>query len=148
MAFVETISISWFYGADNILNHVKDMGMNLSRPVQMYWKACWIFFMPVILFIVAVLAWKDAEPDGVEDYEFPGAVQFLGWMLELYPLLIIFAVSAFAAIKRINEGKVWAFVKPGPMMMPTNQWGPRPDSGLPLHSWRGETNGAYDGSDK
>ncbi len=37
-----------------------------------------------------------------------------------------------------------AFFSAGPMMRPNRLWGPRPDSGMPLDSWRGNFNAAYD----
>jgi len=145
MAFVEVVAVSWFYGADNMLRHVKEMGMDLHPMVASYWKICWVFFMPVILFAVTILSWVNFEPDGVEDYEFPSAVQFLGWCLELYPLITVIVCSIYFTWKRFSSGQEWAYMSTGPMMKPNKEWGPRGDSGLPLHSWRGEENHAYNG---
>ncbi len=136
MAFVEMGSISWFYGIDNVMNHIRTMGIRMPFFMKWFWIICWTFVTPVLIFVVTVLAWVDFVPDSFEDYEFETAVQLMGWGVELESLFILLGISAYVVYKRNREGKKIDFIQPGTMMSPQKNWGPRPDSGLPLNSWR------------
>ncbi len=135
LAFVELITVSWFYGADNILRHVKDMGMSIPRFMAAFWWFCWVIATPLLVFAVTILAWINFPGDSLLDYEFPVGVQFLGWCLELVAVVMTVVVAVYVTIKRARAGKTWSFVRAGPMMRPTKDWGPREDSGLPRGSW-------------
>ncbi len=37
MAFVEIVTMSWFYGVDNIMRHVREMGMELHPVAYWFW---------------------------------------------------------------------------------------------------------------
>jgi len=137
MAFVELIATSWFYGIDNVMRHIKEMGMDLPRPVALYWRTCWMYVTPAIVGSITILAWVYFEPDSVEDYEFPIGAQILGWLIELFPFAVTILGGVIAIWQRKESGESFAFLKTGPMMRPNEQWGPRADSGLPLHSWKG-----------
>ncbi len=130
MAFLEVITVTWFYGVDKIMNHIKEMGMTIPRIMQLYWTICWQVVTPLILLAVTFLAWLDFVPDSLEDYTFPPGAQFLGWCLELCAIVLIILVSIGVVIKRYRAGKSIAFIRAGPLMSPTKLWGPRPDSGL------------------
>jgi len=80
---------------------------------------------------LTIQAWVDAVPDSYLGYEYPPAVQFLGWFFELLALAIVVVYGIIVLIENIRKGDEIAFLKPGPMMLPTPAWGPRPDSGLP-----------------
>ncbi len=137
MAFVEMGSISWFYGIGNVMRHIKTMGIRMPKFMEYFWIICWSTVTPLLIFIVTVLAWVDYVPDNFEGvYEYPTAVQIMGWGVELESLFIVGIISCYVVYKRAKAGKSWAFVLPGPMMRPNRHWGPRPDSGLPLNAWR------------
>ncbi len=144
MAFVEMASISWFYGIGNVMKHIRTMGMEIPRFMYVFWITCWSVVSPVLIFIVTVLAWVNYVPDSYEDYEYPSAVQFMGWLIELESLFILGFVTLYVVWKRRKAGKPVAFIKPGPMMRPNRLWGPRADSGLPLHAWRENEGYAHD----
>ncbi len=136
MAFVELVTMSYFYGAGTILRHARQMGMHLHPAVETFWYVCWMFLTPLIVGIITFLAWIYFEPDSLEDYEYPPAAQFLGWALELAPVGVVVLGAIITVFKRRRAGKTWAFIKPGPLMRPNKLWGPRADSGLPLHAWK------------
>ena len=123
---VELISISWFYGTGRFAEHGYEMGMRIPSFMMFYWKACWAVITPILLFIVTILAWVDHADDGYMDYVYPPGIQFLGWTLELYPIVIVVIVSIYIVIKKHREGNDVSFLKPGPMMQPKTSWGARP----------------------
>ena len=130
MSFIQLITISWFYGLDRIFVHIEEMGMKLPRLLKGYWHACWAIITPFVIAFLTIQAWVDAVPDSYLGYEYPPAVQFLGWFFELLALAIVVVYGIIVLIKNIRKGDEIAFLKPGPMMLPTPAWGPRPDSGL------------------
>ena len=145
LAFIELVTVSWFYGADNILRHVEEMDMIIPRFMKVYWWTCWTIITPAIIAVVTVLQWANAGNDYYLDYTYPAAVTAMGWGLELVAVFIIFVISVVTVIRRSSRGKTWAFIKPGPMMQPNHMWGPRPDSGLPTPAVaKSEDNGGYE----
>jgi len=65
--------------------------------------------------------------DSFQGYEYPPAVQFMGWGLELVSIAIVVVVSVITIIQNTLRGEDSSFVKPGPMMTPKESWGPRDD---------------------
>lgn len=136
MAFIELATMSWFYGAGNILKHAKEMGISFHPAVEMFWYICWMVLTPVIVCVITFLAYVYFEPDYFEDYVYPAGAEAIGWGIELFPVAVVVFTAVYVVFKRRRAGKKWAFVKPGPMMSPNRLWGPRPDSGLPLEAWK------------
>ena len=130
MSFLQLITISWFYGLDRIFLHIEEMGMKLPGFLKGYWQTCWAIITPFVIAFLTIQAWVNAEPDSYLEYEYPPAVQFLGWFFELLALAILIVYALIVIIKNFRKGNDIAFLKPGSMMLPTPAWGPRPDSGL------------------
>jgi hypothetical protein len=130
MSFIELITVSWFYGTDKIMQHITDMEMKIPKVIKFYWWICWVLITPLIIGSVTIIAWINAPVDEFLNYQFPPAVQVMGWGMELCGLIILVAISGYSVIKGALNGKPWAYIKPGPMMLPNHKWGPRPDSGL------------------
>eukprot|EP00095_Tigriopus_kingsejongensis_P006983 maker-scaffold641_size121017-snap-gene-0.20 protein:Tk06983 transcript:maker-scaffold641_size121017-snap-gene-0.20-mRNA-1 annotation:"sodium- and chloride-dependent glycine transporter 2-like" len=143
LAFIELVTVSWFYGSNNMLRHVKEMGMNIPAFMSWYWWACWTIITPILIGVVTILAWVNAAGDEFLDYVFPTWVSVIGWGLELVAVFILVIVSILTVIKRIRAGKTWAFLYAGPLMTPNKHWGPRPDSGLPTGN-TGKDNDGFD----
>ncbi len=140
MAVIELVTAVWFYGADKILRHVREMGMELPRLVIWYWWTCWVVITPVLVTGIIILAYVYYQPDYVEDYTFPPAAQLLGWLLELFPLSVVIFTAIYVVIKRGRANKPNSFLKAGPLMTPNRLWGPRPDRPRPT----GDSNEAFE----
>lgn len=65
--------------------------------------------------------------DGFQGYEYPPAVQFMGWGIELISIAIVVVISVITIVQNSQKGLDSSFVKPGPMMIPKASWGPRDD---------------------
>ncbi len=75
LSFIELIAVSWFYGVNNFMAHVREMGMSMPTVVKWYWKICWIAISPAILLLVTVFFWVEGMVDEFLDYVFPTWVQ-------------------------------------------------------------------------
>ena len=42
LGFVEVVTTTWFYGANRVLDHVKEMGMDIPKPMEWFWWSCWV----------------------------------------------------------------------------------------------------------
>ena len=141
MAFVELVSVSWFYGIDSFLSHIRDMKMWMPEIMAKFWTVCWVFITPLIIAAVTLLAWINHVDDEFLGYKFPSSIQGLGWILEITPVGIVFIFSALVVFRKWRNGEDVAFFKIGPMLTPEAKWGPRPDHGMPELS--GKDNDAY-----
>ncbi len=127
MAFVELITISWFYGTDRFYGNIKEMGMWIPKFMEVFWKTCWFFITPIVIGVVTILSWASRAGDQFLGYEYPPAVQAMGWGLELVSISIVVVVSIITVVQNIRNGVDTSFIKPGPMMTPKASWGPRSD---------------------
>ncbi len=127
MAFVELITISWFYGTDRFYGNIKEMGMWIPKFMEIFWKTCWFLITPIVIGVVTILSWTSRAGDQFLGYEYPPAVQAMGWGLELVSIAIVVVISIITIVQNIRNGVDTSFVKPGPMMTPKASWGPRAD---------------------
>lgn len=125
LGFLELVIVCWFYGASKVLGHIEEMGIHIPRPVRWYWWTCWVIVSPAAVGVLTLFGWAKYSGDSFLDYEFPAGAQVLGWLLELTPIAIVLAGSAYVVGTRLSEGKPVAFVEPGPLMTPSHKWGPR-----------------------
>jgi len=93
LSFIEIILVAYVYGAEKFLSNIAEMKMKLSRVTTLYWKVMWYLVSPIIMAAVIVLRWVNTEPmkwdsPGGETYEYPAAIQAVGWILELSPTVI------------------------------------------------------------
>ena len=77
LAFIELITISWFYGVDKFMGHVKEMGIRMPRPLKIYWYTCWIVVSPALLLLVVVLFWSEGQQDQFLDYVYEPGIQVI-----------------------------------------------------------------------
>ena len=136
-ANIELVLISWVYGVNKFLENIKEMGMNLPKPVKMYWRVCWCFITPVILSVLLIFKLIEYKPLQTEKYRWNGTamvdyvwpngsnpgepnIQALAWMVPLSSTLLIPVIGIYQFWKRANKGKKlgWA------MVQPTRNWKP------------------------
>ena len=136
IALVAVVLVSWGYGADRFMANIEEMGMNLSRPVALYWKICWKFITPAIIAIVVILTfvdhekldtplYKEADQDQDVVYLWPEAIQALGLLMPISTLLIVPAIALYQVLRRKANGRT---VSGKTMFTQTNNWKPSPDS--------------------
>jgi len=119
-AIIELILVSWLYGVDNFLDNIREMKMNLPKPVEWYWKICWTVVTPLLLTLVLVLQFVFAEDVKYGEYKFPEEVQALGWIIGCTSTAFIPAIGIWQYIRRNRKGKNIGLA----MFKPTHRWGP------------------------
>ncbi|XP_063440085.1 sodium- and chloride-dependent glycine transporter 1-like [Mytilus trossulus] len=110
----ECIAINWIYGYKQFAD---DIEMMLGKRPCFYWRFCWSFFTPLVLFVVIVFKAYQYEPLTLEDYEYPDYGLALWWLICLFPILAIPTVFLFKYIPRRQLGV-------RTLMKPTLEWGP------------------------
>ena len=127
MAFVELITISWFYGTDRFYGNIMEMKMWIPSFMAVYWKTCWFLITPIFIGFITIFSWVQKAGDQFLGYEYPPAVQAMGWGLELVSISIVVVVAVITIIQNVRNGEDVSYLKPGPMMTPKSSWGPRSD---------------------
>nr|XP_034981990.1 sodium-dependent neutral amino acid transporter B(0)AT3-like [Zootoca vivipara] len=79
--FFEVVGISFIYGMKRFSADVEDM---IGRPLKGYWKATWLFFSPVIMFLI-FLSYVLVEPPSSYNTWDPNYVHFPAKESKKYP---------------------------------------------------------------
>jgi len=109
LSLIEVIMIAWVYGCEKFLGNIEEMGMKLPKVVKMYWTAMWFAVSPLIMSAVIILKWVETKPmtwdtgpwEG-DVYEYPAAVQIVGWIFELSPTVLTLLYPIWV-VKRYRE---------------------------------------------
>ncbi|RNA14740.1 sodium- and chloride-dependent glycine transporter 1-like [Brachionus plicatilis] len=117
VACLECISISWFYGFDNIKNDISAMlGCQLTRKKYfLFWKIMWTIVSPLVLTIVCVLSWIDFKGLKLNEYVFPHWSNVFGISLSISTLsgVIIWSIFSVAHTVFIQKKPFKSLFVPG-----------------------------------
>jgi len=119
LAIMEVALVAWLYGPNRFMKNIEEMGMKLSMPMKIYWKACWTVITPLILYELLkskLLGTYNFGKDGVNEYN-PN-IQALGWMLSLAAILLLLAIGLYEAWKVVFQTKEGWLA----MFQPTTEW--------------------------
>ena len=122
LALIEVLVVGWIYGADRMLKDLEEMGMDIHPIMKIYWKLCWKFVTPIVLFVLLISALANFGHVSYEgSYTYPTGIQILGYFITGCTLVW---VPIFAFIE-INKKRTREFY---PLLHPTTEWG-RPEYG-------------------
>lgn len=78
LAIVEVVAVNWIYGIKRIQYDIKYM---LNVTVGIYWKFCWMLFIPISLMGILVYYIATYKPLLYEGREYPPEYIYFGWGL-------------------------------------------------------------------
>merc|ERR1712128_134713 len=124
-AITEIIIIMYAYGYKNFLENIEEMGIRLPAFMKYYWLSMWLVITPVCLFFVLIMNFVQYSPAyspsyTQDNYVFPVAIQFLGWVMALVAVFFILIGVAFQIYNRKKNGKPTDFKS---MITPNEKWG-------------------------
>uniref|UniRef100_A0A182N361 Transporter n=1 Tax=Anopheles dirus TaxID=7168 RepID=A0A182N361_9DIPT len=118
LAIAELIAIGWVYGVDRLC---KDTEFMLGHRPNIYWRLCWRWITPLLMFVILIYNLVTLEPLMYKQYVYPTIAYDIGWCIFAFGLLQLPIWAAYAVYKQsgksLNEKIKNAF-------KPTPAWGP------------------------
>ncbi|XP_052900292.1 sodium-dependent nutrient amino acid transporter 1-like [Anopheles moucheti] len=118
LAIAELIAIGWVYGVDRLC---KDTEFMLGHRPNIYWRLCWRWITPLLMFVILIYNLITLEPLMYKQYVYPTIAYDIGWCIFAFGLLQLPIWAAYAIYKQsgktLNE-KIKNSFKPTPA------WGP------------------------
>ncbi len=96
LAFFETISISWVFGASNFVSCLEHM---IGYRPFIWWKICWFGLTPAMIagiFLFTLAKYK--SPEYGDTYKYPIWAEVLGWFLALSSMCVIPLYAIFKTL--------------------------------------------------
>ena len=109
------------------MENVDEMKIWMPQWLRYFWKTCWVFITPMLCLSITLIGFSTRKQDKNEDYVYPPMVQALGWLIELSPIALILLVSLWVTLSNWIKKNDIAFLKVGPVLSPSEKWGPRKD---------------------
>ncbi|GFQ81893.1 sodium-dependent nutrient amino acid transporter 1, partial [Trichonephila clavata] len=113
IATVEATALMWGYGADNFAN---DLDFMLGFKPGIYWRLCWKYISPVVLWFVLIYSLFTHTVIQYGGKEYPTWADRIGWVLVMVSVLQI-PIWAIVQIIKYRKNLRAAF-RPDP------DWGP------------------------
>ncbi|XP_055596215.1 sodium-dependent nutrient amino acid transporter 1-like isoform X1 [Uranotaenia lowii] len=118
LAIAELVTLGWIYGVDRLCKDVEFMSGH--RP-GIYWRLCWRWITPLLMFAILVYNLISLEPLTYQGQVYPNIAYDFGWCIAAFGLLQIPIWGIYAIIKQdgknITEKMINAF-------RPRKNWGP------------------------
>uniref|UniRef100_A0A182W2B8 Transporter n=1 Tax=Anopheles minimus TaxID=112268 RepID=A0A182W2B8_9DIPT len=118
LAIAELIAIGWVYGVDRLC---KDTEFMLGHRPNLYWRLCWRWITPLLMFVILIYNLITLEPLMYKQYVYPTIAYDIGWCIFAFGLLQLPIWGIYAVYKQsgktLNE-KIKNSLKP------TAAWGP------------------------
>jgi len=123
---MEVLITAYVYGHKNYFLNIEEMEIRLPRAMRYYFLSTWKVLTPLALMFVMVMSFVEYTPAFApaytqESYIFPPAIQLLGWVMSLVPLLLILIGAPMEYYKRKSLGMATNLRN---MLAPSDKWGP------------------------
>lgn len=117
IGWLECIVIGWFYGAERFYGNIEEM---IGYRPTLWWKVCWKFITPALLFTVLVVTTVKFNNVTYGDYTYPWWATTIGWMMAFVSILPIpiFMLIGLATTDGSFTQRIRTLLKP------TDDWGP------------------------
>ncbi|KAJ8668094.1 hypothetical protein QAD02_009757 [Eretmocerus hayati] len=128
LASLEVAGVFWFYGLENFLDDVEFM---LGDRPSIYWRFCWAFVTPLLLFAIFVYTLFNLTPLTYHGIAYPSTAHAIGGVLLAFGVLQVPFWLAYAILSKKKLGAPEMFLE---ALKPSQQWGPLNETNL--MSWR------------
>ncbi|KFB53954.1 AGAP010865-PA-like protein [Anopheles sinensis] len=118
LAIAELIAIGWVYGVDRLC---KDTEFMLGHRPSLYWRLCWRWITPLLMFVILIYNLVTLEPLMYKQYVYPTIAYDIGWCIFAFGLLQLPIWATYAIYKQ--SGKTLT-EKIRNSFKPTAAWGP------------------------
>ncbi|XP_050095730.1 sodium-dependent nutrient amino acid transporter 1-like isoform X2 [Anopheles aquasalis] len=118
LAIAELIAIGWVYGVDRLC---KDTEFMLGHRPNLYWRLCWRWITPALMFIILIYNLITLEPLMYKQYVYPTIAYDIGWCIFAFGLLQLPIWAMYAVYK---QGGKTLTEKIKNSLKPTADWGP------------------------
>ncbi|XP_061423807.1 sodium- and chloride-dependent glycine transporter 1 isoform X1 [Lethenteron reissneri] len=112
------IGINWIYG---FRKYFKDVAMMLGREPPVFFKVCWCFVSPAIIFFILIFSMVQYEPLRYEGKLFPRWAEALGILMAASSVICIPGYAIYH-LWRLPEGTFLERLKQS--VTPDPSWGP------------------------
>merc|ERR1711970_686673 len=124
-AITEILIVMYGYGYKNFMENLEEMGLNIPTFMKYYWLSMWMVVTPLVLIFVPIMTFVQYSPAyspsyTQEDYVFPAAVQFMGWLMAFVAVALIIVGAVLQYFKRKRNGKPTDLRS---MTSPNEKWG-------------------------
>uniref|UniRef100_A0A3Q3AYS7 Sodium- and chloride-dependent GABA transporter 3-like n=1 Tax=Kryptolebias marmoratus TaxID=37003 RepID=A0A3Q3AYS7_KRYMA len=80
------LAVAWTFGADRLLNIIKDM---TGQKPSAFFKLCWKYIIPLLTLISFILHLVDYKHLKINEYVYPDWAYALGWTITLSSVLMV-----------------------------------------------------------
>ncbi|XP_055625249.1 sodium-dependent nutrient amino acid transporter 1 isoform X2 [Toxorhynchites rutilus septentrionalis] len=118
LAIAELVALGWIYGVDRLC---KDVEFMLGFRPNLYWRLCWRWITPVLMFAILMYNLATLEPLTYQGYVYPSIAYVFGWCIAAFGLLQLPIWAIRAVVKQDGSSLSEKIAK---AFRPTPSWGP------------------------
>ncbi|XP_067650919.1 sodium- and chloride-dependent glycine transporter 1-like [Haliotis asinina] len=115
VGLLECLALNYIYGYSRFS---EDISMMLGKRPSVYWKFCWCFMTPAMLFTVIVFKSIQYTPMASGSYIYPDWAQGLYWLVALFPMS---AIPGWFLFHFLRNGGLELLKR---LSSPLPEWGP------------------------
>ncbi|XP_053530161.1 sodium- and chloride-dependent neutral and basic amino acid transporter B(0+) isoform X2 [Ictalurus punctatus] len=120
VGLLEVFGLTWLYGGNRFIQDIEMMIGTKCTLFWMWWRACWFFITPAVLFVILVWSLYTFTAPTYGSVEYPQWGIALGWCMTAFCLMWIPIVAVWKIMK--SSGSFWQRLKL--TSSPTEDWGP------------------------
>ncbi|BES95385.1 transporter [Nesidiocoris tenuis] len=131
VCFFQTIAISWFFGADRVLDCIQEM---MGTRPNRFWYICWVYISPAVMLSIFVFNLIQYVPATYGSYAYPPWAQHLGISISLTSMLWIpgYALFYFLTTPGTFQQRLKTGLTPKINFRPNQTQAATTSKGLPL----------------
>ncbi|XP_031621110.1 sodium-dependent nutrient amino acid transporter 1-like [Contarinia nasturtii] len=118
LAIGEIVAVCWIYGVNRLCRDIEFM---ISVKPGLYWRVCWAFLTPLLMFTILIYTFINYKPLTYKDQPYPAWATSLGWTVSAVGVAQLPLWAGYAYLKYYLNDKE----KMRSPLQPTANWGPK-----------------------